>query len=442
MADSSTVDGSDDLPPPPPMSISFPPMMASSLDEEDTVSFLAEAMKHFQSDEDEESVLLSFPPMMASSLDDEDAVSFLAEAMKHVQSNDDEESVLLLIAPKEEEEDGTEEICQFISAVGTPRSQMASDRSVHEEVADDDLRSNATSNNLASLFTNDECNSLHGTSIQIMDAVEVEGGYLLTPTGVETHNNGVSNVFRFSTGDAGRNLLLGSVLDSDDEDDDTLLYHDGCTAIQQAPSFGDHTIDTMTSFVDPFSTTDDAHNILSKNGEEGIDSPKSFVSSLQFTAASSTTSPSNASINSIWSTRSKMDKKKSPKTKSIPKSASKTRRSRGGLVKDRISSIHERIGMLSAASSDEGSFRYKHRARQCASIGSAKSSLSTNYIRSVPIGIAKSYSQDSCDDVGNSGIRMSSGNLGYAKKSFESNPSEEREVTTSYARKYMDTLAM
>ena len=159
VADSSTVDGSDDLPPPPPMSISFPPMMASSLDEEDTVSFLAEAMKHFQSDEDEESVLLSFPSMMASSLDDEDAASFLAEAMKHVQSNDDEESVLLLIAPKEEE-DGTEEICQFISTVDTPRSQMVVDKSVHEEVVDDDLRSNATSNNLASLFTNDKCNSV------------------------------------------------------------------------------------------------------------------------------------------------------------------------------------------------------------------------------------------------------------------------------------------
>ena len=97
--------------------------------------------------------------MMASSLDDEDAVSFLAEATKHVQSDNDEESVLLLVAPKEEG-DGAGEIYQYISAVDTPRSQMAAEKSVHEEMEDDDLHSNDTSSNLASLFTNDECNSV------------------------------------------------------------------------------------------------------------------------------------------------------------------------------------------------------------------------------------------------------------------------------------------
>ena len=67
---------------------------------------------------------------MASSLDDDDVVSFPAEAMKHVQSNEDDESLLLVIAPKEDEEDGAEEIYQYISAVDTPRSQMAADKSV------------------------------------------------------------------------------------------------------------------------------------------------------------------------------------------------------------------------------------------------------------------------------------------------------------------------
>ena len=54
---------------------------------------------------------MPLPPMAASD-DEEDAVSYLAKAMK--QANDDEDSVLLIVTPRE---DGTEEICQVVSAV-------------------------------------------------------------------------------------------------------------------------------------------------------------------------------------------------------------------------------------------------------------------------------------------------------------------------------------
>jgi len=199
----STMDGSDALPPP-PANMHLPPLMASC-DEEDAVSYLAEAMRQSRGDDD------------------------------------DEDSVLLLVTPKD---DGTEE-CQVISAAdGTPvQMRDIIDAGGNSGYSDDVTNSVVKPNNLACLFTDEKGNSVHGTPIQIMDAVEVDGGILLTPQGVK-HNN-FSNVFRPSTDASSSNLLPGSIIDSDDEDE-TLLYHDGCTVIHQTSTFGDNTIATMT----------------------------------------------------------------------------------------------------------------------------------------------------------------------------------------------------
>ena len=91
-------------------------------------------------------------------------------------------------------------------------------------------------NNLAYLFTDEMGNSVHGTPIQIMDAVEVDGGIVLTPQGA---NHNLFHVFRPSTDASSANLLPSSIIDSDDEDE-TLLYHDGCTVIHQTSTFGDN----------------------------------------------------------------------------------------------------------------------------------------------------------------------------------------------------------
>jgi len=177
--------------------------------------------------------------------DEEDAVSYLAEAMKHAQnSNDDEDSVLLLVTPKD---DGTgEEICQVISAMdGTPLPvreiiEASSGNNSYED-ADDvaNQHSDVKPHNLACLFTDEKA------PIQIMDAVEVDGELILTPQNLNPHNDR-ANIFRCSTSEAGVNLLPGSIIDSEDEDE-TLVYHDGCTVIQNSSTFGDNTIATMTT---------------------------------------------------------------------------------------------------------------------------------------------------------------------------------------------------
>ena len=46
----------------------------------------------------------------------------------------------------------------------------------------------------------------------------------------------------------GSNLLPAATTCSDDYDEDeTLLYHDGCTVIRQTSTWGDHTIATVSS---------------------------------------------------------------------------------------------------------------------------------------------------------------------------------------------------
>merc|ERR1712194_667235 len=164
-------------------------------------------------------------------------------------------------------------------------------------------------------------------------------------------------------------------------------------------------------------------------------------------------SPSNApDCSTEQPPKSKLQRKgMSPKIKSVPKSASKTRsrRSRGGLVKNRISDI-ERLSIGGSSSSDDCSYRYKSRSQQrqhqLTSMGSVRSSSSistSHYIRSVPIGVAKTYSRDSNEGIGVNGVvvgtrrRFGGNNFGYAK-SFES----ENEGGASYAQKYTETLEM
>jgi len=196
---------------------------------------------------------IPLPPPIASG-DDEDAVSYLAEAMR-IQGNpdddDDEDSVLLLLTPRD---DGTEE-CQVISAAdGTPVQVRDIIEAGHGEDADV-MNSDVKPNNLACLFTDETGGSVHGTPIEIMDAIEVEGGIVLTPRDV---NHNVSDVFRTSA-DGNANLLPESATYSDDEDE-TLLYHDGCTVIHQASTFGDNTIATMTTLKD--AVTDDETKLV------------------------------------------------------------------------------------------------------------------------------------------------------------------------------------
>lgn len=94
---------------------------------------------------------------------------------------------------------------------------------------------------------------------------------------------------------------------------------------------------------------------------------------------------------------------------SLPTPASKTRRknSKGGLVKNRINIIERQSAKASSSSSGGNSFRQtnilytQQRQRQRLSTGSASSisSLSSaHYIRSIPIGVPKTYNRGSNED--------------------------------------------
>ena len=271
--------------------------------------------------------------------EEEDALSFLAEAMKQAQS--DENSVVLL----------ADEISRAV--IDTPKqiSPRSSDIFQKEDTNEADDISETESK---IYFTKDEHEqeAFKGTgALQIVDCIQVDGGYLLTP---ESHNN-KANIFRCSISESCESILPGSVIGSE-EDDNTPV------------------------------------------------SDRSTVESIP--------SPSNTSRASI-----KLSAKVSKK-KISPKSASKTR---GGLVKSRISDIQQRIEMLSsttATSSSSGdhstcyNHRYQHHSHRTSysprSMYSVKSSktektkkrmssssyISSKYIRTVPIGIAKTYSVD------------------------------------------------
>jgi hypothetical protein len=265
---------------------------------------------------------IAIPQNASSPFDEEDVVSYLAEAMR---KSKDEDCLFLLITPRE---DDNEEVSQLISDVGTPNP----------------------------------------TPLQIMDAIEVEGGYLLTPTGGNTHDN----IFRSSTTEDDANLLPDSVEPSvEREDNGALLYPEDCVVARNADA------------------DDNA-------------SPKANVSPAQ------PTSSSNPHI-SIDSTESKTQEKetKLPKHELTPKTASMAKRSSGGLVKARASIIQQRIAMLEAASSYDS-----HDARHTTTGGvKVHPKVQTNFVRSVPIAISKTYSRDSSEGGSRSSIGSS-----YAQK--------------------------
>ena len=299
----STV-GTDDLPSPPPASMFLPMMSTVTSDDQD---------------ENEE--------------EEEDALSFLAEAMKQAQS--DENSVILL----------ADEISSAVIDTPKQMSTRSNEISQKEDTKEADDISEPESN---IYFTKDEHEqeAFKGMgALQIVDCTQVDGGYLLTP---ESYNN-KANIFRCSISETCESILPGSVIGS----------------------------------------------------EEDNNTPVSL------NTAESVSSPSNSSRASI-----KLSNKVSKK-KISPKSASKTR---GGLVKSRISDIQQRIEMLSStttsSSSDDHCTAYNHRYQHSqrtsysprsmysvkSKAGKTKnrmsSSSSSKYIRTVPIGIAKTYSVD------------------------------------------------
>jgi len=134
--------------------------------------------------------------------------------------------------------------------------------------------------------------------------------------------------------------------------------------------------------------------------------------------ALNTTSSSSPAGASITSTTSGIDAEGTPRKKSvsaekkIPKSALKTRK---GLVKDRVYDIQHRMMATTSISPTNGavtdvngrlkrnhSYRSKNTRRMTNGEGvlaPRKAVLQTTYIRSVPIGIAKSYSRDSREET-------------------------------------------
>jgi len=130
-------------------------------------------------------------------------------------------------------------------------------------------------------------------------------------------------------------------------------------------------------------------------------------------------------------------------TSSFPKSESK--KCSNGLVKSRISDIQQRIDALSSSASSfdnrgTGRYSYSHPLPSpTCSVSSAASSISSkmsssSYIRTVPIGIAKTYSQN-LESPSGSVVGLGFGNSAL---DIDSNQWQEERVTTvSYAQKYI-----
>ena len=156
------------------------------------------------------------------------------------------------------------------------------------------------------------------------------------------------------------------------------------------------------------------------------------------------------SVVSKKSSESSMQKKKIPSPKSrttlFPKSASK--KCSNGLVKSRISDIQQRIDALSSSTASSfdnhgrgtGRYSYSHPLPSpTCSVSSATSSISSrmsssSYIRTVPIGIAKTYSQN-LDSPSGSVVGLGFGN---STLDIDNNQwQDERATTVSYAQKYM-----
>ncbi|KAL3804194.1 hypothetical protein HJC23_013713 [Cyclotella cryptica] len=241
----------DDSLPPPPMNFPGPDRNPSDNPEEDAVSYIAAAMNS-QTYSDEYSLGAHNDSKEDAAIACEDDIVSIMATINAEELDDyegDESSVFLVVTPKE----GQEGSYQVISGFDGTTPVNVKDIIHHLGEDEDAIISDIKPNNLTGLFT-DKSRNDQDASFSI---IEAEEGFVLTPT---TVNHNVSNVFRQSTGtpivepvaNTGTlpNLLPGSMVESEDEDEDeTLLYHDGCTVIRQTSTFGDNTIATSATAV-------------------------------------------------------------------------------------------------------------------------------------------------------------------------------------------------
>jgi hypothetical protein len=203
---------------------------------------------------DDEYGQLSPPPKMtsnhASEHDDEDVVSFLAEAMNQGLNVDEvlaiedgqegveeeEEQMYLVLTPSD---GGVEKVTQVISGnvEGTP---VVFNEIMHKNEEGSEIKPH----NLSIMFDSGK-KGANNNSFQIMDSEEAGGNIVLTPT---ESNQNVGHVFRRSFGsadEASASILQSSTFDSEDE---TLVTHDGNTLVRtDTKDTHDHTIATTTS---------------------------------------------------------------------------------------------------------------------------------------------------------------------------------------------------
>ncbi|KAL7520642.1 hypothetical protein ACHAWX_005357 [Stephanocyclus meneghinianus] len=241
----------DDSLPPPPKNVRRPERDPSDNPEEDAVSYIAAAMNSQTYSEENPLVTELDSEGKAVTASEDDIVSIMA-TINAEELNDyegDESSVFLVVTPKDDQEGSYQVISGFDGTTPVNVKDIIHHLGAHENPLISDIKPN----NLTGLFTDKSKNDANAS----FSIVEAEEGFVLTPTTV-SHN--LSNVFRQSTGtpivepvaNTGTlpKLLPGSMVESNDEgEDETLLYHDGYTVIQQASTFGDNTIATSSTAV-------------------------------------------------------------------------------------------------------------------------------------------------------------------------------------------------
>jgi hypothetical protein len=269
-ATDSTVE--DDALPPPPSYIHKPEGDSSDNPEEDAVSYIAAAMNPESHSEEclaiLDKVVNSSGEIIVSSEDDVASIMATINAQEDGEDEDgDESSVFLVVAPNEDEE-GSYRVISGFDENATPVCV----KDIMDHLGEDEsaVASDIHPNNLTGLFTDKNKN---------ISIVEAEKGFVLTP--VASASNNISDVFRQSmdgvvtgkpapkirrsTGTpiidpapgntaALPKLLPGPSAESEDEDE-TLIFHDGCT-VKQASTFGDNTI--ATAATEPVQVNEDS----------------------------------------------------------------------------------------------------------------------------------------------------------------------------------------
>ena len=268
----------DSLPPPPEI---LPRPIVKDLDDEDAVSFIAAAMMDAGD----------------AALTEEDTASIMA-IIDAEPLQDGDESIMLVATPNEDREGSYQVISGFDVSTATPINveQVMHQLNENEESA---TISDLKPNNLQAIFAD---KSKDNASAQIIEAGD---GIVLTPTQVNHHNS--SSVFRKSTEIGAKNavpirrstgtpivepaldaatlpnLLPAGLESEDEEEDETLLYHDGCTVIKQSDTFG-----TLATAGDANTGGPESETIDTPNDEPAADQVP--------TKTSATKSGSNAAL--------------------------------------------------------------------------------------------------------------------------------------------------